>query len=54
MAAAAEPEVSNDSDRTDQALDALIIAARETFIVLEGHVAVALERAVRTWEQSEQ
>ena len=35
VAAAADPEVSNTSDATDRALDALLIAARETFIVIE-------------------
>ena len=36
-----DPEVSNDSDRTDAALDELILAAREVrevYVVLESHV----------------
>ena len=35
---AAEPAVSNKSDATDAALDELVLAARETFLVLESHV----------------
>ena len=50
MAAAADPEVSNDSDRTDQALDALIIAARETFIVIESHVQLRARAACNAIE----
>ena len=50
VAAAADPEVSNDSDRTDRALDALLIAARETFIVLESHVQL-VEQAARDYER---
>ena len=37
-AAAADPNVSHDGNRTDAALDELIIAARETFAALERHV----------------
>ena len=37
-AAAADPEISNDGNRTDAALDELIAAARETIVVLERHV----------------
>ena len=37
-AAAADPEVSNDGNRTDAALDELISAARETFAALESCV----------------
>ena len=37
-AAAAYPEISNDGNRTDAALDELIAAARETIVVLERHV----------------
>ena len=47
VAAAADPEVSNDSDRTDAALDELILAARE---VLESHVQL-VEQAAREYER---
>ena len=50
VAAAADPEVSRNSDRTDAALDALLIAARETFIVVESHVQL-VEQAARDYER---
>ena len=50
VAAAADPEVSNDSDRTDAALDELILAAREVYVVLESHVQL-VEQAAREYER---
>ena len=50
VAAAADPEVSNDGDATDRALDALLIAARGTFIVLESHVQL-VEQAAQQYER---
>ena len=50
VAAAADPEVSNDRDRTDQALDELILAARGVYVVLESHVQL-VEQAAREYEQ---
>ena len=50
MAAAADPEASNDSDRTDAALDDLILAAREVYVVLESHVQL-VEQAAREHER---
>ena len=49
-AAAADPQVSNDSDATDQALEELIFASRETFVVLESHVQL-VEQAARDYER---
>ena len=50
VAAAADPEVSNGSDRTDAALDELILAAREVYVVLESHVQL-VEQAAREYER---
>ena len=50
VAAAADPEVSRNSDRTDQALDELIVAARETFVVLQSHVQL-VGQAARDYER---
>ena len=50
VAAAADPDVSNDSDATDRALDALLIAARGTFIVLESHVQL-VEQGAQQYER---
>ena len=47
---AAGANVSEDSDRTDQALEALIFAARETMVVLRSHVQF-VEQAARRYEQ---
>ena len=48
--AAGGPEASNNSDRTDQALEGLIMASRETMTVLRSHVQLA-EQAARRYEQ---
>ena len=50
VAAAADPEVSNASDATDRALDDLILAAREVYVVLESHVGL-VEQAAREHER---
>ena len=50
VAAAADPEVSNDSDATDRALDDLILAAGEVYVVLESHVQL-VEQAAREYER---
>ena len=49
-AAAAAPEVSEGSDRTDEALEELIFDARNTFVVLESHVQL-VEQAARGYER---
>ena len=49
-AAAGGPEVSNTGDRTDQALEGLILASRETMTVLRSHVQL-VEQAARRYEQ---
>ena len=49
VAAAGDPEVSNNSDATDAALEELIFASRETFVVLESHVQLT-EQAARQYE----
>ena len=48
--AAANPEVSDTSDRTDQAIEGLIMASRETMTVLRSHVQL-VEQAARRYEQ---
>ena len=50
VAAAADPEVSRNSDATDRALDDLILAAREVYVVLESHVQL-VEQAAREHER---
>ena len=50
VGAAADPEVSNASDATDRALDDLILAAREVYVVLESHVRL-VEQAAREHER---
>ena len=50
LRAAATREATYSSAATDRALDALIIAARETFIVLESHVQL-VEQAARDYER---
>ena len=46
----ATPEVSNTSDATDAALDELILAARNTFVVLESHVEL-VEQAAQGYDE---
>ena len=50
VAAAGDPEVSNDGDATDAALDELILAARNVFVVLESHVA-QVEQAAQRYDE---
>ena len=49
VSAAADAEISSNSDRTDAALEGLIFASRETVVVLRSHVQL-VEQAVGRYE----
>ena len=51
-AAAADPAIRNDGNRTDEALDELVDAARETFAAIDSHVRL-VDRTPRDQEREQ-